>query len=688
MRVKKGIALSKWKKVVVLGCFMLGITMPAKARAQEPYRGYHYNSYDSSVPAPNVYRPGKCVTGGFLGIGDWKEPQDLFVEKESRIIYVLDSGNKRIVMLDERLEYIGQIDAFYNGAEEMEVGVMTGIYVAPSAGIYLADPEYARVLCVDFEGRLLRTYEKPESALYTQTTFRPQKVIVDSALNVYIISTGAYQGAVVYNRFGDFTGYYGSTSVTPTLKIIVESLWKRIMTREQTDAMERYVPVEYVNFDIDSDDFVYTVTQTNGAVSDKAVRKINPAGINILDTNGVPFGDHDVYVEENRAVVTQFNDIHVNEDGFIYALDVTGKKVFVYDAEGNLVTVFGRMGSQAGTFKQVTAVDGIGSKVLVLDQRKKDLTSFELTEFGSYVYEAITLYNRGLYEQARQPWQEVVKRDGNYEMAYVGLGKAAMNLYQYEDAMRYFKLGNSRKDYSNAYKQFRVDFVRSHFTVIVTAIGFLAASVLLIGRRKRKKFYFLPYVILHPVKGYEELKYHKAGSMRVSVVILFLWFAAVIIERQATGFIHNTNNPETLNVFFLLVRTVILFVLWCVANWAFCTLMDGKGTFRNIWINCSYALVPMVGAVLTATVISNILTEEEVIFRGLILIVGYAWTALLLACALSSVHDYTAGMTFWSILLTVFGIACIVFVLVLSWNLYKQVAELGWSIWNELQLRM
>lgn len=205
---------------------------------------------------------------------------------------------------------------------------------------------------------------------------------------------------------------------------------------------------------------------------------------------------------------------------------------------------------------------------------------------------------------------------------------------------------------------------------------------------KKSKLGYLHYVIFHPIKGYEELKYYRAGSLPISLVILGIWFVSKIIERQATGFIHNTNNPETLNVFFILVKTIILFLLWCASNWAFCTLMDGKGTFRDIWISCAYALVPMIVSILAATVISNFLTYDEAIFRVMILMVGYAWTGLLLINALSTIHDYTLSMTFASILLTVFGIACIVFVLVLSLNLYKQVFDLGWSIFNEIQLRL
>lgn len=460
--------------------------IPAQTYAEEPYRGYNYNSYYASVPAPNIYGQDRCITGGTLGIKSFNNPEDIFVEKETQIVYVLDSGNKRVVMLDDNLGYMGVIDKYYDNGKEMEVGNMTGIYVVPSIGIYLADADNSRILCIDFKGNLIHTYGKPDSNLYTQKTFLPQKVLVDSAQNVYAICTGAYQGAVVYDSSGRFTGYYGSTKVIPTVKIIMESFWKKIMTREQTGAMERYVPVEYVNFDIDNSDFIYTVTQTQNSISKDTIRKLNPAGSNIMKTENA-FGDLETYVEQNNIGITQFYDIHVDEDGFIYALDITGEKIFEYDSDGNLISVFGRMGSQNGTFKHAVAVDSMGSTILVLDKRKNDLTSFELTEFGKYVHDAIMLYNKGLYEQAEKPWLEVIKRDSNYEMAYVGLGKAAMNMYRYEEAMGYFKLGNNRIDYSKAYKQYRVDFVRDHFTIITACILLAILILLLIKHRKRLK---------------------------------------------------------------------------------------------------------------------------------------------------------------------------------------------------------
>ncbi len=205
---------------------------------------------------------------------------------------------------------------------------------------------------------------------------------------------------------------------------------------------------------------------------------------------------------------------------------------------------------------------------------------------------------------------------------------------------------------------------------------------------KKKKMGYLKYVIFHPIKGYEELKYDKAGSLPIAMGILIIWFFSKIIERQATGFIHNTNNPETLNIFFILLKTIILFLFWCISNWAFCTLMDGKGTFRDIWISCAYALVPMLASVFASTVLSNFITHDEAIFCTMLLLFGYGWTGFLIFNALSTIHDYTLGKTLASVMLTLLGMLCIIFVIVLSLNLYKQVFDLGWSILNEIQLRL
>lgn len=128
----------------------------------------------------------------------------------------------------------------------------------------------------------------------------------------------------------------------------------------------------------------------------------------------------------------------------------------------------------------------MGNLVYVIDGRNNDITVFEETLFGAYVHEAVELFNRGLYEEALDYWMEVVKRDGNYNMAYVAIGRALLNQNNYEEAVKYFKLAFEDEDYDRAFEARRQEMLRDNFTLIVILIIVLVIAMLIIGRLKKK----------------------------------------------------------------------------------------------------------------------------------------------------------------------------------------------------------
>ena len=89
-----------------------------------------------------------------------------------------------------------------------------------------------------------------------------------------------------------------------------------------------------------------------------------------------------------------------------------------------------------------------------------------------------------------------------------------------------------------------------------------------------------------------------AGSAVGAVGGSMLDFQNIIVDGRHdwyTGFIFNAGTRlEDLNVLYLLAQSVGLFFLFCVINWALCTLFDGKGRLKGIWIAVTYALMPMV----------------------------------------------------------------------------------------------
>ena len=98
------------------------------------------------------------------------------------------------------------------------------------------------------------------------------------------------------------------------------------------------------------------------------------------------------------------------------------------------------------------------------------------------------LYNAGYYAEALQPWREVLKRDGNSQMAYVGISSALYNEGDYEGAMKYAKLAQSRDLYDKAFEGYRSEWLNRNFGwVILVVVGLIGLWIFLHIRSVRKK---------------------------------------------------------------------------------------------------------------------------------------------------------------------------------------------------------
>ena len=133
--------------------------------------------------------------------------------------------------------------------------------------------------------------------------------------------------------------------------------------------------------------------------------------------------------------------------------------------------------------------------------------------------------------------------------------------------------------------------------------------------------------------------------------------------------------------------TVIPFWLFCIANWAVGTIGNGEGKINEICTFAALALTPYILCSLTATALSNILVLEEESFLQVLLVIGGLWSGMLLFQAIRIVHNYSGLMTMGIILLTVLGIAIILFILLLLYALFQQMYSFVSTIYSELMYR-
>ena len=196
------------------------------------------------------------------------------------------------------------------------------------------------------------------------------------------------------------------------------------------------------------------------------------------------------------------------------------------------------------------------------------------------------------------------------------------------------------------------------------------------------------YFMFHPVEAGYEIKYKRKGSVLLANVIALLVFFVTLVNKASTGFIFYLSRPESLNSWLVLGQTVALLILWAVANWALCTLMDGEGWFREIWIFTCYAMLPAVLLTLPVVLLSNVLVLEEQAFLLIFRMVINGWCLILLLFSVMIAQQYTLKKTILSMLLTVVGVAAIIFLLVLLFSLFQQFYTFLNTVFKEVSFRL
>ena len=72
--------------------------------------------------------------------------------------------------------------------------------------------------------------------------------------------------------------------------------------------------------------------------------------------------------------------------------------------------------------------------------------------------------------------------NGNYDLAYIGIGRSLLRQKKYHEAMEYFKLKLDDDNYSKAFKQYRKEWVEDHIVIIFTGVLLILCVPLAIGK--------------------------------------------------------------------------------------------------------------------------------------------------------------------------------------------------------------
>ena len=699
--------------------FALLIVFAIPVSAASAYQTYTYNISGTSIHSPAAYTPVQSVDSNYMGLKTAiDDPRDMVVDKEYNV-YIADAKNNRIVCLDRYYKVKFTIETFTNehGVPD-ELTAPSGVFVTNDR-IFVCDTDANRIVTFDRDGKYISIIPEPESELFEEgSVYKPVAIAVDQYDRLYVVSSTTYQGIIVMTDKGEFTGFIGAQKVTISAWDII---WRRFQTEDQRELTTAYVSTEFNNISINDEGFIYVTTSSidenkqQSAIRSKSksgdyapVKMLNANGDEIMRRNGFypPSGEVDISTSSTDGSIrgaSKIIDVAIGPEKTWSIIDEKRNKVFTYDFDGNLLWAFGDSGTQLGNLSSIEAIAYQGDTLLILDKTNDNITVYKRTEYGNVVISALANENNRNYDLAIDDWMEILKRNSNFDTAYIGIGDSLYRSGEYEESLEYFKAAYDTAGYSNSYKEIRKEwiskwiltiplgiviivFLFSKFNNYATKVNKRAATAG--GKRTfKEELLYGFYVILHPFDGFWDLKHEKRGSVRAALVFIVITVLTFFYEAIGAGYVINPQGSFT-TVWAQAISVLVPFLLFAVANWCLTTLFEGEGSFKDIVVAMSYSLLPLPMLIIPATIMSNVVISNEVKLLNLLTSAAFIWVGILLFFGTQVTHDYSLGKNMLTIFGTLIGMIFIMFIGILFTTLLGKIVSLISNIVIEITYRL
>ena len=702
--------------VMLASCAVIGIN------ASSAYQTYTYSISGFALHSPDAYTAdlNGVITHMEMKLDtDLKNPSDL-VTDDSGNVYIADTGNNRIICLDRYYEEKFIIKSFVNDKGVADtLNAPQGVFVTDDR-IWVCDTGKGRIVVFDRDGDFVKIVEAPTSNLFGDNSlYKPVAIAVDKYNRLFIVSSGTYQGIIVMTEDGEFTGFIGAQATTLSAW---EIIWRRFQTDEQREAQEENLSTEFNNITIDDDGFIYVTTSgieagsVESAITSKSkdgkympVKMLNTKGDEIMKRNGFwpPAGEVDfATMSSNENDITGAStiiDVAVGPEGTWSIIDSKRQRIYTYDSNGNLLFAFGDKGTMIGNIESVKAISYQGDKMLILDNTTNAITVFNRTEYGDTLISAIEAENDRDFTLAISRWTEVLKLNSNFDTAYVGIGQAMYLNGEYEESLEYFESAYDTENWSKSFQEIRRIWMSDYFLLLIVIIvaiivAFIFANKFISKVNKRattsgkkrtfgEELAYCFYVILHPFDGFWDLKHEKRGSVRASIVIIAVTILSFFYQSIGQGYLMNPQGLYS-SIWTQVIGVLVPLFLFITANWCLTTLFEGEGSFKDIFIACSYSLTPVPLLLIPATLLSNVCTLSEIDIISVIATFSFIWLGLLIVFGTQVTHDYTMGKNILMIVSTLVGMVFIMFIILLFSALVGKMVGLVTNIVTELRYRM
>ncbi len=679
-----------------------------------------------------------------FGNTELSSPKDLVADNEGNL-YIADTGNNRIVVLNGRdYKTVGIIKTYtdeYGRTQKFDTP--SGVFVTDptkmvdgSSHVFVCDTKNKRIVVFDRDLEYVRTIEEPKNALLDDSDFTPTAMAVDIYGRIFAISNNCSDGVMVMSNEGIFTGFIGAQKVT---KSVIDQIWENFKSADDLDKTSKNLAVPFNNITVDDAGFVYVtinftdaddLTQQFNSIKSKQatyspVKKLNSMGVEIMKRNGFFDPGGEVVLSTTGATskdVSNIIDISMGPEGSWTILDSKRSRLYTYDQNGNLLFAFGDIGDQVGNGKSYVAmtyqmvgkgtddngdgVEDVSYNLVLLDNTGETgykVIVYHPTEYCDMIMLALRNQNNHNYSETIANWQNVLTSNNNFDLAYIGIGKALFNQGKYEEAMEMLSSAYETEYYSKAFAEIRKSMIADYMLLLVAgAIILLVVVAKLLGWAKKKnkatslkvgkrtygeELLYVFHLVFHPFDGFWDLKHEKRGSVRAGVTILGVTIASFFYQAIGRGYMFNPRDTYS-TVFIQVISVLVPILLWVVGNWCLTTLFDGEGSMKDIFVATCYSLAPLPLFVTVSTILTNVLTISEGSIVSLLVAFGYVWVAILLFFGMVVTHDYSTSKNVIATLGSIVAMAIIMFIAILFSSLVMKMITFVIAIITELFSRL
>lgn len=241
-------------------------------------------------------------------------PMDIRFDKEKNI-YVLDSGNGRIVKLDSSGKYINEFGVIGQGPGEILEGSCFDI--ALNLDVIVADKGNYRAHIFDKNGRFKNSFEKFD--------INWDCIAVDSKGLIYLPGDKKEALVLIVDEEGREVSRLGKFYKKP------ENIGSEILTTKLYEAC----------FDIDDDDFIYLALQYHPVPHFQKYDRLGNLIFDLqLDVEEVELELKTISQRGTNLKAQFVISLKVGNDGYIYILMSYGSVVYKIDKMGNVIQKF------------------------------------------------------------------------------------------------------------------------------------------------------------------------------------------------------------------------------------------------------------------------------------------------------------------------------------------------------------